>query len=106
MNKTNTKAKVGRPETVLPVIRKNSLHFRNLTPMEFTEKFFNEARPLMKNGVDGDERKQKNTFYQLSLRYRNQAVKEGKKIGFQGRKVNGETKTAYIHTTKQRKDQA
>lgn len=105
MSKTNTKS-VGRPQTVRPIIRKHSLLFISRTPKEITEILFPEAQAKMRDGVTNDPKKiraQKVSLYQQVLKYKAEALVDGKGINFRGRMVGGVKKMKWIHSKK--KDQ-
>ncbi len=97
------KAGRGRPPVLAPIITKHIVQLRTKTPNEFVEMIFPTAQPLMKGGVTDDPKivkAQRTCLYQTVLREQRKAVALGKKVAFQGRKVNGEVKTRWIHKAK------
>ena len=105
MSKTKEKAKViGRPQTTKLVIKKNSLLFISKTPREIVDLLFDQLQPKMRGGVTDDPqivRKQRVSAYQQVIQYKKQALAEGKKIGFKGRKILGKTRYSWIHAKKE-----
>jgi hypothetical protein len=103
MSKTKTNP-IGRPQTVLPIIRKNSLLFISKTPREIVNLLFSELQPKMRGGVTDDPkviRRQKVSAYQQVIQYKKQAKEDGKTgIDFKGRIVNGVLKKSWIHVPK------
>lgn len=97
------KAGRGRPSTISPIVKKHIVQLRNKTPNEFVEMIFPEAQAVMKGGITDDAKvvkAQRVTLYQTVLREQKKALEQGKKVSFQGRKVNGEVKTKWIHKAK------
>jgi hypothetical protein len=106
--KTKTAA-IGRPQTVLPIIKKNSLLFISKTPKEIVDILFSQLQPKMRGGVTDDPkviRRQKVSAYQQVIQYKKQAKEDGKTgINFKGRVVNGVLKKSWIHSKAPKKDE-
>ena len=106
MSKTKT-AVIGRPQTILPVLRKNSLLFISKTPKELVKILMPQVQAKMRGGVTSDPeviRRQETSLYQQIIQYKKRAKEDGKSISFKGRMVNGVKKTAWIHS-KPRKEE-
>lgn len=106
---TKTKTNpIGRPQTILPVLRKNSLLFISKTPKELVAILMPQVQAKMRGGLTSDPeviRRQSVSLYQQIIQFKKRAQADGKKIGFAGRMVNGVKKTAWIHSKAPKKDE-